>query len=146
LFYAGVIQYAVSYYKKNAQETPILYTTPLNYISHTDRGEQPEKQLGCSFDITIVSHEKEFDYIRVYSIYRTSLNAQPLVKVVRDIEIDKDNNHNSYTFVDTNEFGYDFDAYRLLIPQTPIIPQTFTHKDSKLFEGNYKFNTNELDW
>lgn len=51
LFYAGVVQYAMSFYNRNAQETPIVYTTPLNYISHSDRGEEPNRQLGCAFDI-----------------------------------------------------------------------------------------------
>lgn len=154
LFYAGVIQYAFSFYNKNAQETPIIYTTPLNYISHSDRGEEPNKQLGCAFEVTVNINPEDkdnFDYVRVYSIYRTSLDGTPQVKVVKDIKCDLLSPENEVNpslsgywyakFADTNEGGYDFDAYRILVNSDHIRPNAIAHKDEKMFLGNYKVDT-----
>lgn len=91
LFYSGVIQYAFSFYNKNAQETPVVYTTPLNYVSHSDRGEAPNKQLGCAFNIAVKVNPEDhdnFEYVRVYSIYRSSINGAPIVKVIKDTKLD----------------------------------------------------------
>lgn len=146
LFYAGVIQYAFSFYNLNTQETPIIYTTPLNYVSYSDRGEQPNKLLGCAFNLTIDINKKDaesFDYIRVYSIYRTSLDGTPAVKVIKDIKLDtlelhEDDDFYRACFTDTNEGGYDFDAYRILINSDHIKPSAIVHKDVKLFLANYE--------
>ena len=40
-------------------------------------------------------------------------------------------------FTDTNQTGYDFDAYRLLVQNDHIIPNAISFKDQKLFLGNY---------
>ena len=143
LFYAGVVQYAFSFYNKNAQETPIIYTTPLNYISHSDRGEAPNKQLGCAFNVTVNINQEDqnnFEYVRVYSIYRSSINGTLVVKVIKDAKCEDFTNNTTYysiTFTDTNEQGYDFDAYRILINSDNIIPNAIAQKDAKLFFGNY---------
>lgn len=145
LFYAGVIQYAVSYYNKNSQETPIVAITPLEYISYADRGEQPNKQVGCSFDITITSDSRKFEYMRVYQIYRTSLDTTPQVKVIYNLKLDQAPGQ-VFKITDTNQQGWDFDAYRLIIPQTPVIVNTFAYKDQKLFEGNYKTTYDQIPY
>ena len=145
LFYAGVIQYAFSFYNENAQETPVIYTTPLNYISKGDGGVEPNKQVGCSFNIKLTINKidcKNFDHVRIYSIYRTSLNGTPQVKVVNDFRCDSmtaymlsgsdyvqwngdsvdDIVYYQVCFIDTNESGYDFDAYRIIIGNDHIKP------------------------
>ena len=152
LFHAGVIQYAFSFYNKNAQETPIVFTTPLNYISHEDKGEQPNKQLGCEFELTLYisdqNHDK-FEYIRVYSIYRSSLDGTPVVKVINDIKtsmLQRANNVYSVKFTDTNTTGYNFDAFRILIQNDHIVPQAMAHKDEKLFMANYESKKSGYIW
>ena len=86
MFAPGVIQYAFTYYQKNGQESNIFYTSPLMYISPGDRGASPdETTVTNSFKISLYNIEKKFDYIRVYSIQRTSLNDIPVVRRVRDI-------------------------------------------------------------
>lgn len=80
LFHAGTVQYAISYYNDNAQETSIVYVTPLNYIAHEDRGEQPEKRIACSFKVTLHVPDDsvaQFDNIRVYQIVHTSVDTAP---------------------------------------------------------------------
>lgn len=89
LFHSGVVQYAVSFWNKNAQETPVVAMTPLNYVSFSDRGGNVEERVGCNFNIRIETSTHRFDYMRVYQIYRTSVDTTPSVKVIRDVEINK---------------------------------------------------------
>ena len=84
-FAPGVIQYAFTYYNKHGQETNIFYTSPLLYISHKDRGASPEDKVENAFKITLKNIDKSFDYVRIYSIQRTSIDAVPIVRRVQDI-------------------------------------------------------------
>lgn len=87
MFAPGVIQYAFTYFNKNGQESNIFYTSPLLYISHTDRGASPEDRVANAFKIKVTNVEKSFDYIRIYSLQRTSINGTPIAKRVQDISI-----------------------------------------------------------
>lgn len=86
-FQSGVIQYAITYFDKYMQETNIAYVTPLYYISFPDRGGSPEEKVGVSFKISIKDLDENFDYVRIYSIYRSSLNGTPVVKRLTDIPV-----------------------------------------------------------
>ena len=87
IFPAGVIQYAFTYYMKYGAETGIVDMTPLYYISETERGLPADETVGCSFKVKIKNPDTRFDYLRLYSIQRTSLNGTPLVKIVKDIKL-----------------------------------------------------------
>lgn len=89
-FPPGVIQYAFTYFNKHGQESNIFYTTPLYYISYKDRGGSPEGKIANAFKITISNPDTNFEFIRVYSILRTSINGTPIVKKVQDIEVIED--------------------------------------------------------
>lgn len=85
-FSAGTIQYAFTYYNKYGQESNIFYTTDLYYITHSDRGGSPEDLINTSFKISIKDVDyQHFDYIRIYSIHRTSIDAVPEVKKVIEL-------------------------------------------------------------
>lgn len=84
-FAPGVIQYAFTYFNKYGQESNIFYTSPLYYISYNNRGASPEDRVSNSFNIEVTNVDKRFDYIRVYSIHRTSINATPDVRRVVDL-------------------------------------------------------------
>ncbi len=86
-FSPGVIQYAFTYFDKYGQESNIFYTSPLYYISYNNRGANSEDKIGNSFSIVVDNIDKSFDYIRVYSIHRTSIDAIPTVKRVVDLAI-----------------------------------------------------------
>ena len=167
LFYSGVIQYAFSFYNKNSQETPIVYITPLNYITTSERGEEPNKQVGCAFNLDIrinIEDYNKFENIRVYQIYRSSLNATPVVKVINDLNVKSAVSYNGLEeeqqqgdrsvdtiyyhikITDTNETGYDFDAYKLLVQNDYIKPNSFVTKDEKMFFGNYNSDTDLVDY
>ena len=88
MFAPGVIQYAFSYYNKYGQESNIFNTTPLCYLAYNNRGANPEEIIrDRAFKINIDNLDTNFDYIRIYSIHRTSLNAVPTVKRIIDLPI-----------------------------------------------------------
>ena len=84
-FAPGVIQYAFTYFNKYGQESNIFYTSPFYYISYNNRGASPEDKVSNSFNIEVVNVDRRFDYIRIYSIHRTSINATPDVRRVVDL-------------------------------------------------------------
>jgi hypothetical protein len=84
-FAPGVIQYAFTYFNKYGQESNIFYTSPLYYISYNNRGASPENKVSNSFNIVVTNVDKRFDYVRIYSIHRTSINATPDVRRVVDL-------------------------------------------------------------
>ena len=87
MFPEGIIQYDMCYYNLNGQQSNIFYISPIYYISHTDRGAQQEQTLNNSFKITINKVDSEFDYLRIYSIHRSSINGTPSCKVVANISL-----------------------------------------------------------
>lgn len=139
-FSSGTIQYAFSYFNKYGQESNIFYITPLHYVALKDRGGSPEEKVSCSFDIQLVNTDRHFDYIRIYSIHRTSINATPTVKLVSDIK----NHEGIITYLDSGDTGSIVDPTILLyIGGKSIIPEAIAHKDGTLFLGNYKIENDE---
>ena len=143
-FAPGVIQYAFIYFNKYGQESNIFYTSPLYYISYNNRGAGPEDKASNSFDITIENVDKSFDYLRVYSIHRTSIDATPTVKKVVDIAVPSDSNSTTYT--DTGISGDSVDPTELLyIGGEEIIAGTLSQKDNTLFLGDITVSRKVLD-
>lgn len=87
VFSPGVIQWAFTYFNKYGAETNIVDMTPLYYLSEEDRGVDADKTVGCSYQVSIMNPDMSFDYIRIYSIQRNSLNGIPVVKIVKDIKL-----------------------------------------------------------
>lgn len=156
-FPQGTIQYVFSYWNKNGRQSNIFYQSPLYYLS-TEKGVSEESKVNCNFNIKVINVDKQFDYLRVYSIIRTSRDAIPTCKKVTDLEIslikddDEDsstkavNNDNiTLTFTDYNTSGETIDNTELLYIGGNIIkPSTFEQKDGTLFLGNYVEENNDL--
>lgn len=139
IFSPGVIQYAFTYFNKYSSESNIFYTTPLQYISHQDRGGAPDSSIAMSFQINI-SNTDNFEYVRVYSIHRTSLSAQPSVKIVKDVKVTK-----SMTIIDDGTTGSIVDPTLLLyIGGKSIIANCIEQKDLTLFLGNITTLNNDI--
>ena len=137
IFPAGVIQYAFTYGYKYGQESNIFYTTELLYITFPNRGGSPEDKISISFNIDINNVDTKFDYVRVYSILRTSIDAIPTVKRVTDYDI---NNNTSITIVDNNTTGDTIDPYYLLyLGGKDIVPKCIASKDNTLFLGDITY-------
>jgi len=133
---AGTIQYVFTYYNLYGQESNIFYQSPLYYISYNNRGASPEDtSVSASFTITLDNLDTNFDYVRVYSIHRGSVDATPKCKRVVDLAIGND----TIYFVDDGTLGDDVDPTLLLyIGGREIIPYTMEQKDNTLFFGNYR--------
>lgn len=139
-FPSGVIQYAFTYYNKYGQETNIFKTTPLSYISYNDRGGSPEDIIPVSFQITVSGIDKHFDYLRIYSIMRTSLDATPICKRVQDIELGIVSG-TSVSYIDTGTNGDNVDPSSLFyLGGEEVVAQSFCAKDNTLFLGNLKIS------
>lgn len=140
-FTSGVIQYAFTYYYKYGQESNVFHVTPLYYISHNDRGAAPDEKVDNAFRITINGVDDSFDYLRIYSIHRTSINGTPVVKRIQDISL-KGIQGGSVSYTDTNNSGDTIDPTELFYKGgIPISVKTMEQKDGTLFLGNIK----ELD-
>lgn len=142
LFSAGVIQYVFTYFNKYGSESNIFHTSPLYYISYNNRGASPEDSLSNSFTINIKNIDKNFDYLRIYSIHRTSINATPTVKRVVDIATDTDD----ITYIDTGTVGDIIDPTELLyIGGDEVVFNTMAQKDNTLFLGDINIKRKTLN-
>lgn len=141
-FPAGVIQYAFTYYNKYGQESNVFYTTPLQYISYLGRGGSADSNIANSFKIEIRNANTRFDYLRIYSILRTSKDTVPQTKRVQDIEISqgiKENGKTTLTFIDNGLQGETIDPTELLYKGgEEIVAETMEQKDGTLFLGNIR--------
>lgn len=152
LFPPGTVKYVITYYKKYGQETNIVYDSPLYYPIKGERACSPDELSGDSFEIKVTGLDLNhgFEYIRLYSIVRTTDNATPIVRIVADKELaklpslpadDPDYNPNldlRYAlFVDTNTTGEIVDPTILqYVGGKEVIAQTFDQKNNTLFLGN----------
>ena len=136
-FAPGVIQYCFSYYDLYGPETNIFYTSPLYYVSPSNRGGGPEEVVSCSFTITIPHqyYNNSFDYLRIYSILRTSVDATPQVRRVVDYSIKGSSGDISFT--DTGTDGESIDPTELFyVGGEPVFVGTMAQKDNTLFLGD----------
>lgn len=141
-FAPGVIQYAFTYFNKYGQESNIFYTSPLYYISYNNRGASPEDRVSNSFNIEVTNVDKRFDYIRIYSIHRTSINATPDVRRVVDLA------------PSTGRSKYKLSSYKINLPANKMTMYRISSGAEKTLDqyepfysgSNYKswtFDTNE---
>lgn len=139
-FPAGVIQYAFTYFNKFGQESAIVDTTPIYYIAYPDRGAAPNDIVSCSFRIDITNPDINWEYVRIYSIIRTSLNTTPEVKKIVDLPIQEGIN---ITYNDTNNYGENVSDTDLLFKDGEVLTaSTLTQKDGTLFLGNIESSNN----
>ena len=143
-FAPGVIQYAFTYFNKYGQESNIFYTSPLYYISYNNRGASPEDKVSNSFNIEVDNVDRRFDYIRIYSIHRTSINATPDVR--RVVDLAPPINTAKVTYTDNGSSGDSVDPTELLyIGGEEVVFGTMTQKDNTLFLGDIETKRKTLD-
>lgn len=141
-FAPGVIQYAFTYFNKYGQESNIFYTSPLYYISYNNRGASPEDIVSNSFNIEVTNVDTRFDYIRIYSIHRTSINAIPDVRRVVDLAL----SIAKVTYTDNGSSGDSVDPTELLyIGGEEVVFGTMAQKDNTLFLGDIETKRKTLD-
>ena len=86
-FPAGTIQYCFNYFNKFGQETNLVDVSPLYYLCPKDKGLPADAMSTSSFEIKLSGLDGNFEYVRLYSIIRTSENAAPNVRIVGDYKI-----------------------------------------------------------
>ncbi len=134
----------MAYYNLNGTQSKIFYISELFYTAYTDRGAAPNVILNNVFDINIKNTNRSFDYVRIYSIVRTTVDGVPVVKRVTDIKLN--DNITSYNYIDNNLGGSIEDISVLLYAGgDSIIPKTIEQKDNVLFLGNYEFKQKPID-
>lgn len=132
-FSPGTIQYCLTYYNLYGQETNIFYTSSLEYISFNSRGASPDDTVSNSFTITIKNPDTRFQYIRIYSIQRSSIDATPSVKSIANLAVSEED----IIFTDTGTVGTTVDPTELLyLGGEEVVFKTITQKDNTLFLGN----------
>lgn len=145
-FKAGVMQYAISYYNKYGQESNISCTSKLIPTSYLTRAGSPEDKIGNAFIITINNPDLNYEFVRLYSIFRTSLNATPACKIVMDVDLRSMEGDKKITIVDNGTIGSDFDSKSLLyVGGESITAETIEQKDGTLFMGNIKVKRPNID-
>lgn len=135
-FPSGVLQYAVTFFNIFGSETHIAANSQIQYLGKEDRALSPEEYYTDTFSITVNTNGHKYDYVRLYSIVRTSENATPYTKVVGDYPIA---GQNSITILDNGTLGYTIEPQLLLfIGGDELIASTIANKDNTLFLGNIK--------
>lgn len=134
IFPSGVVQYGISYYNETGQQTPIIYVSDLQYISFSDRGASPEENVNCSFSITVTNLDSSFKFLRVYSIVRTSIDAEAIVSIVAERSIE------GLTSIVIRDRNIDIESVDsssiLLLSGDVLVAGTLATKDNTLFLGN----------
>lgn len=130
VFPIGTVQYVCTYFNKNGVETSPFYVSSLYYTSKSNRGGSAEENSNSSFTIQIINPQINFDYIRVYSVIRTSINSTPIVKKIQDIP----STYTNYTF---HTFGSDSE---ISIDYLDIIDSTGLAFDLVTFNANPALN------
>lgn len=134
-FTAGVLQYYITYFNKFSTESPIIYTSPLLYIAHSDRGSNVNDQVAVAFKLTLNNLDTvNWEYIRIYATHRTSLDATPEGSIITEINLSE---NETITFTD-------FGSSRTSITPTDLYytggkfvkAGTMTVKDQVMFLGN----------
>lgn len=142
-FPQGTIQYVFSYYNKNGRQSNLFAQSELQYLSYA-KGVSSEEKVHCNFNITITNIDKQFDYLRIYSIIRTTKDSTPTCKRVVDIEL-KTVKDEIVSFIDDNTTGDIIDETELLyLGGYNLCPNVFEQKDNTLFLANYTVQNNDF--
>ena len=140
-FPAGKIQWYFTYMMEFGPESNIFHSTPLYDIKFKDRGASPEEWTTQSFSIKLTNLDRQFDYVCVYSVIRTSLNNIPNCKLVAKLPIT-----DVVTLVDTGIIGEAIEPQSLFYKGGEVInAYTFENKDNTLFLGNYTIMRSVID-
>lgn len=149
-FKAGVISYAYTYFNKYGAETNIIDVSDIQYIAKTDRGGSPEETIATAFEITIENPNQAFDYVRIYSIVRTSYNGEMSVNLVAELPINKTaelpvGQDTSVSYIDLNTDHEAIDpSYLTYIGGSAIIASTLDFKDDLLFLGDIRIKHSSI--
>lgn len=140
-FFAGTIQYVLTYSNRYAQETNPFYISPLYYniknrlgsnSEDLDRGGKADEICTKAFKIKVEDIDTSFDLINIYSISTTEQNNR-IIKRVASLNTE---NFNQYIDTGTNGEIMDSNEISFMNEKWSLVCQTLNHKDNRLFVGN----------
>lgn len=138
-FASGMIQYGFTYFNAHSPQTNLFHVTDLFSTSSADRALSAEEISPVSFKITLSNLDANFEYVRVYSIHRSSWNTLPSVKIIGDFL--KPSDDTSMIIYDNGDMGYDTSLDVLLyLGGEDVILGSITSKDNVFFGANIKLN------
>lgn len=141
---SGMIQYAYNLYNFNGSQTKVSATSELVPLNNEDLGNQVNISVSKSPIVYIDEIDQSYEFIRLYSIKYTSLNATPEVKILFDEPI----TGTDLTFTDDNNSTVQiitFDEF-LFLGGEVYIPLHLNIKDNNLFIANYKTKSFDIDF
>lgn len=135
---AGVIYYAYSLYNKYGVETKTSgLSKPVILEGDLD------KDVNKSPIINVYNIDQNFEYIKVYSIFYSSLNQIPKISLIYDNLIESDN----LKIIDGNDIIREITLDEFNLTGTlNIIPSFLDIKDGHLFFANYKLNKFDFEF
>lgn len=132
---AGVIQYFITYYNENGAETKICQDTSLITLHPKDRGSKEDEKGNCVVQISISEYSTDFDYIRIYSAARSTLNGSISAHIVADLKIP--DSGGELSFIDNYKAQEAIqDTQLFFIGGTALCANTIDEKQGTLFAGN----------
>lgn len=132
---AGVIQYFITYYNENGAETKICQDTSLITLHPKDRGSKEDEKGNCVVQISISEYSTDFDYIRIYSAARSTLNGSISARIVADLKIP--DSGGELSFIDNYKAQEAIqDTQLFFIGGTALCANTIDEKQGTLFAGN----------
>ena len=150
----GIVQYVLTYYDKHGAESGYVWVSDIVYLSPTDKGGAADGTNSNKVTIELSDLDLSYSSYRLYSIFRSSLNAQPVAYIVSegemtqkwimervisgDIEVSGGGHMAGYILaVDDGSHLVTEDVQRLLyLGSQELVPGTLTYKDQTLFLGD----------
>lgn len=134
MFPAGTTQYAFSYINYYGQQSNIFHISSIYYNVSNDKALEVNKTSSDSYKITINNlNNNDYQYVRIYSIVRTSQDSAPEVRVVTDYKLQD----NTLEYTDRHTTGYIIDPTELFyIGGEQLVIGTMAQKDNTLFIGD----------
>ena len=131
----GTVQYFLTYYNNHGQQTSIIYSSPLLYLSPSDRGGAADETNNNTVTLKFSGLDKSFESVRLYMIQRTSVDQITGAYLVAESNI----SNGSATFIDdgTNLGTVDASSF-LFLGSQEVIAGTMAQKDNVLFLGNFE--------
>ena len=128
----GVAQYFLTYYNKNGQQTGIVWSSSLVYLSPNGRGGASDETNTNRITLTFTGLDYKFEYVRLYQLLRTS-EGNSVGYLIGEASIGK----GKATFVDdgANLTAVDVSSF-LYFGSQFVVAGTMTHKDGTLFLGD----------
>lgn len=143
-FNSGTIQYFITYYNKFGNETCLCYNSDIQYLSVPDRGAKVDEIVICGFRLNITNIDNTYDYLRVYSYQRNSLNGEGIANIVSEVKT-SDIENNTVEVIDLGINNTLFSAKDLpYVGGQDIRASTFDQKQDTLFLGDINIESTEF--